>query len=430
MSFSPAATYSVPRRQELLDSLASWNRWVPLWLILQIAISVAAAYWTDWKSVFDRPIVSVVAVGFVLGPYVMAVLRSLAQKKKEIGDLRESTRFGVFDKHKLQKIYKETLTRLGLPDERVPLYITADKTVNALASHFGLGPLFKRINGIYLYRQVLHLLTPEEVQDTIGHELGHYYKYYFRLDRYRWVSLIMSTLLALLAIHWFGANNFLVYAVLALCSWSAYFLTGMSFSRNAHTIEYLCDDLGAHTNGVATSINSLMKLGHSSELHATIFFESMLAKRFQNLDASAIFESIERAMPYGKASQEEIKKAVEVELKRKQESGPSVGGFLHYLWNAEGEAAANEELQKSAENYARLKQSPRLNWESLLADPNNIAFAGESLVRLIDMIESNPGVPLFHDYMGDESESTHPRTELRILYLWYNKHEIESTMRR
>src|SRR5690606_3345843 len=51
-----------------------------------------------------RPVISVVVVLAVVGPFTLGVLRHLAAARKEIGDLKETTRYGEFDKHSLRAL--------------------------------------------------------------------------------------------------------------------------------------------------------------------------------------------------------------------------------------------------------------------------------------------------------------------------------------
>jgi len=257
--------------------------------------------------------------------------------------------------------------------------------------------------------------------------LGHYYAYYYRLDRFRWVTYAMAALMAIACAQYFDMNGLFFYAALLLCPVLAFLLNNIASAKYIQSIEYLCDDFGAHTNGIEVAINALMKLGASAEMQTSIFFETLLAKHYNNLSAVEIMDSIMRATPYGHASQEEIQKSVERELKNRQNRGPSVGGFFNYVWNSDGEADVNAELDRMARLYKKLKDSPRLDWESLLNDPQRIDFRGQSLQNLISAIEANPDIPLFREVIDKNDSPTHPPTKNRILYLWYNRREIESS---
>jgi len=55
-----------------------------------------------------------------------------------------------------------------------------------------------------------------------------------------------------------------------------------------------------------------------------------------------------------------------------------------------------------------------------------LQFAERSLSRLVKMIETHPDGVLFHtaEALG-ETDGMHPPLKHRILYLWYNRKEIE-----
>ena len=75
--------------------------------------------------------------------------------------------------------------------------------------HLGFGGFFKSLNGVYLNRQVLHKLEPEEVQDVMGHELGHYYKHYLLGDRFRAITTALGALLGIYVSQVVGMGNFI-----------------------------------------------------------------------------------------------------------------------------------------------------------------------------------------------------------------------------
>lgn len=421
---------SVPRRRELIRQLESANRWgVPL-ALLQVFVIAALAAFVDWQQAIADPLVTLVAIGVIVGPFGMSVARHLAQKKKRIEDLQEHTRFGQFDKHRLRNLYQDTLRRLNLPDEHLPVYIVADKYMNAMMMHWGLGTLFRPLYGIFIHRQVLHKLTPEEVQDIIGHELGHYYKYYVVADRFRLLTLVIGALLGLVAFQQLRWNYAFGILAMAGLSRGLFWLAALPYARHALIIEYLCDDLGAQVHGVSTSISGLMKLGAEQEVLTSIQQQAVLSSTGGRLEAHEIVDAVTAAIPYGHISPEELKIAVEKSLKKKAQEGPSLGGFIRYMWQSDTDAEVSEEFERQMKRLRKLESIPRLPWESLLRNPQEICFDDQSLPRLIAMIESQPTAELFHtaEALG-ETDGMHPPLKQRILYLWYNRSEIENAIK-
>ncbi|MDA1164399.1 MAG: M48 family metalloprotease [Planctomycetota bacterium] len=425
----PRSISDVPARATLLQQLDAANRVVWLSVPAQV-LSMAVLIWlVDWQQVASNPLLPSIAIAFMVGPLVMGILTGWAQKKKEIGDLREETRFGQYDKYRLQALFKDTLQRLDLPEENLPVYITADKFLNAGAMHLGFGGFFKSLNGVYLNRQVLHKLEPEEVQDIMGHELGHYYRHYLLGDRFRAITTALGALLGIHVSQLIGMNSFISMIALSGCATIFWGLSSVQRSRHGQTIEYLCDDLGAQVHGVAASINGLMKLGADAELQCVVMQQALQSGSHEKLSPAEIIQTVQAAIPYGHVSREELELAVEQALKKQamQSQQASLAGFAKYLWSNDLDEEAKEEFQKELQKIARIQSAPRLNWESMLSDPKRLHLTEPQIEQLVDMIESQPSQLLFH--IPDEAGSTggvHPPLKLRILYLWRNRHEIET----
>lgn len=425
---APTPVFPVPRRQYLLAEIASANRWGRRLLWIQAALVVALLLLIDWRRILQAPWTSVFAVAVIVGPFFMELLRYWAQQKKEIGDLKEQTRFGQFDKHQLRTLFQDTLRKLKLPPTRVPVFVVADKFMNAAMLHVGLGAVFKSLNGIYLNRQALHKFTPEEVQDIMGHELGHYYCYYLVTDRFRLIPLALGALAGVYAIQVFGLESLIGTLVLFSAASVVWTINQLLTSRHIQAIEFLCDDLGAHVNGVAVSISGLMKLGAEWEVLTAIQQQAAVSNHRGNLTALELSEAIAAAVPYGHATREEIEAAVQKSLKLKAAQGPSLGGFLHYMWNSDVDATNDEEFELQMKKLAKLQLIPRIPWEKLLANPQQIKFDERSVEALVELIEQFPQAALFHtpEAIG-ETDPTHPPLKQRILYLWRNRTAIQGS---
>ena len=99
----PAET---PRREDLLLRIEAANRWsIPI-ILFQFAAVAVLGYLIDWNQAIAEPIVTTVAIGAIIGPYGLGLLRFWVAKKKRIDDLQEQTRFGEFDKHRLRSLYQ------------------------------------------------------------------------------------------------------------------------------------------------------------------------------------------------------------------------------------------------------------------------------------------------------------------------------------
>ena len=419
--------FVIPQRDFLIEQIRRANQMAFIWVPIQLALIVVFLVVIRWKDVADSLLVSLVVVMVMVGPMLMTILQTMAHKKKNIDELKETTRFGEFDKHKLRKLYSETLIKLGLPNENLPLYITGDRSMNAMAVHFGLGSLFKSLNGIYLHRQLLHKLTAEEVQDIIGHELGHYYRHYIVSTRFSGITLLLGGLVGLMVAQVFGMESAIGMVALMFIGGLFWLFARILSARHATVIEFLCDDFGAHVHGVAVSINGLMKLGAEAELHTAVIHQALLNKNASKLDARELLEAVQQAIPYGNASPDELLDAVELAIrKRVEDRRVTIGGFISYLWNMESTADENDAMEDEVKKMEKLQALNRLRWESLLPNPRDIAFDESTLPRLIELIEQTPDASLFRIQESTaENPQIHPPLKARILYLWYNREQIQ-----
>ncbi|MDZ4848305.1 MAG: M48 family metalloprotease [Pirellulaceae bacterium] len=427
-----ASSNSVPRRSDLLDQLNKANRFA--WLLVQfeiVLIAIVSAI-IDWNWVQQQPVLTTVAIGTMVCPTAFSIVRYVSVKKVRIQDLKESTRFGSFDKYRLQTLFRDTLSKLHLPDEGLSVYIVASRSINAAAMHVGLGSFFKSLNGIYLNRQALHKLEPTEIQDLMGHELGHYYKHYLVTDRYRMVTIVLGSLVGIFAAQHIEFDSYFgyIFGYLVLTGVPALFwmLSSLPHAKNSQAIEFLCDDFGAHVGGVLPSIHGLLKLGLDAELECVVMQQAVLSKLAGNFNPSELIETISGAIPYGHASREEIEDKVNRELRnRAAERKMSIGGLLNYMWNSEAEADAAEQLAIEAKKMRKLQSEPRMNWESLLPNSSRIEFSENGISNLVELLESRTDEHLFR--IPEAPHDAHPTLRSRILYLWHNRSEIESQSR-
>lgn len=417
----------VPNREQLLELLRRANQRAVWVLAAGATLVVLLAFFLDWHWLARNPWLALVAVGIFLGPQVMSLLTFLATAKKEIGDLKETTRFGEFDKHRLQSLLRETLIKLRLSEQRVPVYIVGDKSLNAAAFNIGFGPLLRSLNGIYLNRQVLHKLSAAEVQDIMGHELGHYARHYLILSRWTWLTYLLGAMVGLWVAQIMGLEDAFSFLLISLLAGGFWWLQSIPYARYSWPIEYLCDDFGAQVNGVVTSITGLLKLGADAEWMMAVMLKATDHRHAVGLSARELVESIEKAIPYGHATTEEIEELLERQLKasREKQKELSVGGFLRYMWQSDLDRDNLEEYRTNMEKFSKLQDLSRLDWERHIGIGGRIECTAAQIEKLVDLMEKNPGQPLFRSSDFMEPDVTHPPLELRILYLWHNRQGIE-----
>jgi Zn-dependent protease with chaperone function len=417
----------VPKREQLLELLRSANQRAVWILAGQAALLVLLAFLLDWSWVARHPWIALVSVGIFLGPQVMGFLTFLATAKKEISDLKDSTRFGEFDKFRLQSLLRETLVKLRISDQRVPVYIVGDKSLNAAAFNIGFGPFLRSLNGIFLNRQVLHKLSAAEVQDIMGHELGHYSKHYLILSRWNGLTYLLGAMVGLWTAQCLGLDTAFSIFVISMLAAGFWWLQSIPYARYSWPIEYLCDDFGAQVNGVVTSITGLLKLGADAEWMMAVMLRAADHRHAKALSARELVESIEKSIPYGHATTEEMEGMLDRQLResREKQGAVSVGGFLRYMWQSDLDREATEEYRSSMEKFSRMHELPRLDWERQIGVGGMIECTEEQIRKLVELMELNPNLPLFRNPDSVEPAMTHPPMEMRILYLWYNREGIE-----
>jgi Zn-dependent protease with chaperone function len=421
-----ATDESFPSRSDLLRQMEKANRFAWLVLATELLLIGLLAALVNWNRVVREPVMTAFTIAIMASPIAQSIAISYATKKKRVQDLKESTRFGQYDKYQLQKLFRDTLDKLRLPNDNLPLYIIASPWLNAYTSHLGFGWLFKSVNGIYLNRQTLHKLEPAEVQDIIGHELGHYYRYYLIVDRFRIVTITLGSIIGLLLNQWIGLDGLLAYILLSIASSAAWALSTLPYTRNATAIEYLCDDFGAQVNGVFPSIQGLLKIGLASELECFVMQSVILSKAASHLNPTELIDAITASIPYGQATREEIEQKVKSSVNNRAASqGKSLAGLLRYMWYGDQDEENAESLELEAKKMRKIQSLPRLDWEQVLQNRNQVQFNEVSLPRLIELIESRPTELLFR--VPESSDGVHPPLRNRILYLWRHRTEIEST---
>ncbi len=417
-----------PDRAKLLRELESVNQrtW---WLIGFLAMGIVALiFLIDWQRIPDDPIVAIVAGFSAVGSTLAGLLMLWSSKRKRVQDLREETRFGQYDKYDLGDLYLKTLQELHLDSNPPPLFISAGRQINAASMRVYLGPFFRSLNGIYLERQTIHKLEPEEIQDILGHELGHYFRYSLVLDRFLLLEMCFSVLLCVFIAQLVGLDGPFGYVAVAIAPQILSWCLASTILNQRRAIEYLCDDFGAQVHGVATSINGLLKIAAEQELQSVIMQQVYLSNLGSNLSDRALIETVMESIPYGATSPEEMQRKVEAAVKLKSANQkPSLGGFIDYVWNSEANAVAAEEMEERSAAFKKLLAEPKLEWENLIDDPSRRSLSEAAIAELVTLIEANPSLRLFRFFAEDLlAHDYHPPLRKRILFLWRNREAIEA----
>jgi hypothetical protein len=110
---------AIPRRNEIH---ARFERGQKLGLALEIGlivISLGLLPLIDWPKILQDWISTMVVLLLVPAHFLPSLVYILAAKKKDIDNLSESARFGVFDKHSLRQVVDAVLKDLQIPRRKV-----------------------------------------------------------------------------------------------------------------------------------------------------------------------------------------------------------------------------------------------------------------------------------------------------------------------
>ena len=430
-SLEEEAEYRKLRRAEMLRGYHSANGQARIWLLFQLVSILGLSLYMEWRTLLLHPWVTVIALGMLVGPHLTPLVILWAKPKKEIGNLKETTKFGEFDKHNLRQLFRLTAEKLMLPHRDLPVFITADKSVSAANVRLGLLGAMRGMNGVYLNRQVLHRMTPDEVQVLMGHELGHYHKYSSLHDRFGALSSLVGALLGFVMgqASQIGPGGSVMLSV--GCAFLVQKFDNFYWRNKGNHNYFLCDDYAAQVHGVGKCVDVLIKLGVDAELQIAIQQQAALAGNIANVSKQGILQAVERELPYGHTSVEEMVGAIEraIKVQTQKENQKSLVGFLDYMWNSGSQEYEEAEVEQTMMLYKQLDALPRVDWERCLDDPTEIQFDELSLGKLSECLVEEPGLLFRIPGEAGWQVGEEPTLKERVIYLLLNRKEIEHAFR-
>ncbi len=421
---------SVPDRETLHRTFNNAQQRAVYGEFLLWGLLLVCFFCIDWVAAYRDALHSIVALALVPFQMVPGLIMTFTKKKKRIEDLSEATRFGVFDKNLLRRTTQEVLDKLGIQKEHVNVFITADKELNAFAVTLGLSRFFPQFRGIYLNRQTLHLLSPEELRSWIGHELGHLFPYALRSDQSIGLRLIAGSLLALLVLQWVGVRDGLGFmAVFAVC-WGFFKLTSLTRVRLSQVVEYLCDEYGCIAAGANAAVTDLVRASRESLAHFNllIYVKTLAAegKTASEQDALRVYQE---ALGYGTTDIERTRKGIHeaIRQRRQQNGGLSLNGLIDFMWrDPSSDSPAAEARDELKQIHRVLQKLPTIDWFSESDWDGQTIMRDDQLDDLVEELITKPDhllVPLMEEVqVGDAL--THPSFRNRIIYLWVNHEAI------
>lgn len=414
------------QRDDLIRLIDRANAGAGVGLVWRGAVVLIALVFTDWQRVLADPAPAGVFLLVLFGRYLFDLVPLIGRKRKLVNDLRPETTLGEHNRESLLALVSEVEKRLDVPPGRYPVYLTRDKSLNAAAVSLGLDALLGRVDGVYLNRQTLHVLGPDELAFVIGHELGHCDRYYLRSTRWEALNLtlVAAVGLALLPVvdrwSWVGVFGLGLFAAGALAWLRVQSLASM------RVIEHLCDDHGARAAGVPQGVNALLKIAAESEITNRITrFCFEVGKKREDLDPVDLMQEYERLAPFGKLDAKEAERLLAQSVREVQQRNKtfSLSGLLEYLNDEEVDEEAVDEMKAL---WRKLDDAHVIDWSKPLREGNATRLSATQIDQVVEALRSHPAALLSRTPEEVLQESTHPPTRQRVLYLWENRPAIES----
>ncbi len=388
----------------------------------------------DWIAAYRDALHSMIALALVPFQLLPGFVKVLCKKKKRIEDLSESARFGAFDKHLLRRITQEVLDKLHIEQNQVNVFITADKELNAFAVNVGLSHFLPQFRGVYLHRQTLHLMSPQELRSWIGHELGHLFPYALRSEQSIGLRLVAGSLIALFVLQWVGVRDGFGFMVVFGVCWLFFYLTSLSRLRLSQVVEYLCDECGCIAAGANASITDLVRASQESLAHFNLMmYVKQLSSEGKTVSEQDAIRVYEEALGYGPTDVERTRQRIHEAIRQRSESngGLSLRGLIDFMWRdptSDSPAAqARHELQQL---HQALQKLPTVDWYSRSDWNGQSILHDDQIEDLVQTLIANPAhllVPLMEEAQVGDALS-HPSYRNRIIYLWQNRDAIEKNV--
>lgn len=417
---------AVPDREALHARLRAVNeRTLPIAVGVGVATALGLAFFR-WSLWWSAPVPLLIVTGLVLGGAAQALLPTLGLVKLRVEDLAPDRQLGGYDRDQLLALLGRAHAALQT-DPAMPAWLVRDKSLNAAALMTGLGWLAPALDAIFINRQALHVLPPDELLSVIGHEIGHH------IHRV-WVQSMMPLhLAAQVVLGWygvwaatalFGPQGEIYGAILAGLSliWGYAWAKGVIIGDHAVPIEFLCDEAGAIAAGVRAAVHAELRLARDHE-SAYERFERLRARAKGRVSLARIAAIYDRIQTWGTLTDAELDRRFDVALREKiLDNGQlSVAGFWAYLTDADDDDDAPAE-DPVADALAAVDV---LDWPRDALDGDGLTDA--EVDALCDALEANPDRLLVRSAIELVPQvGTHPNASRRVLYLWRHRDAIEA----
>ncbi|MGL4512508.1 MAG: M48 family metallopeptidase [Lacipirellulaceae bacterium] len=422
-------TGRVPTRPEAFARVERANAidgWV-IGALLCAAVVLAAV--ARWPAVIAAPATTLVVAGVLLVQEAAALVRLVGTKRKRIEEVRVGVKLGAYDRDSLVALVHDVEDRLGVPRGRYNVYVTRDKSLNAGALTSGIGSLVSGVDGVYLHRQLLHVLEPDELSFVIAHELGHCHRHYLRSTRAWLLNLLVCTLAVLALLPFAERYGWMGVFGVAIGGFYLNSVLAGRGARQSKTIEHLCDDYGAIATGVPQAVNALLKIGAEFEASERVTRYCLeIGKAMKDIDPFELMRRYQEAMPFGSLNREESERLLTDSLRRVEQDNRSLSlrGYWDYLSDSDARDEAAAELRKE---LRRLDEVEVIDWGKSLRESGERRMTESAIDAVVESLEAKPEAALFRSTGELDSVPTHPTTRARVIYLWRNRAAIEAAAR-
>lgn len=338
------------------------------------------------------------------------------RRKQRLDEIKED-KIGNYTTGEIRQIFAEILSRFK--GKEIPSIYLVDEpirgpyVIDTYIFNF-IGPL----NAIYLPKQDLIFLKPAELKAILAHELGHFYRYMYPVQRftypfYLFVSLVPFFLLPFV--------NRLIFALILIgVNMGFNPLLYRLFNYKSKNLEYLCDLFAAKVCGKLNAVNALIVSSKYAELIELL--EKKLLMEIKANDAlslssfNQIFDKLVRIIPVRPESIEQIDHM-----------------FTHTFKNFDFKSfrvqLSEREIVQEGEVITRLFQNTDLaikrkliDWEKFDFVKRNHRIEPEEYPFLIKSLRESKDylVDSITDDENDKITSTHPSLRHRILFLDMN----------
>lgn len=420
---------SAPSREELLTQLAAANARGRTAVGVCCVVLIASSALVNWEWLVAAPWPSLTYVAVLGGGYAALAIMLAGKKRKQVRDLKPETRFGEYDREALLALVADAEDRLDIPRDKYRVYVTRDKTLNAGALSLGLDTLLGGVDGVYLHRQLLHVLRPQELAFVIGHELGHCHRHYLVWLRWGLVQMATVAMVGLALLPYALTFGWLGVFGLGMLSTAVVSALQAQSASISHTIEHLCDDHGAQAASVPAAVNALLKLGAESEGWERVTrFCLEMGKQRKDLDPADVMQQYEESIPFGSLDREEADRVLAASVREVQRKNSTVSlrGLYEYLSEPDStDDDHEEELAQQRAIWKRLDAANVIDWSRPLRETDATELTPRQIDQVVAALEANPKAILNRTSDEIAPSDSHPTPRDRLLFLWKNRTAIE-----